>query len=158
MDVEIDEQKLTAFALGELDDGERGAVEAHVAADDTARRHVEEVRATARLLEGALAREAEDDPALFQLTELQHAAIERRLAGERDPLRLAGPAGPRGRGTRKARAAPQLGDVGEPGCFGRDRGDRDGHRDRPAAPRRQGRGRPVGPRHRARRSRWGRGG
>ena len=72
----IDEPKLTAYALGEMDEGERAAVEAAIAGDPEALAHVEEVRRAAGLLEDGLAREPE-----LALTGAQHAAIERRLAG-----------------------------------------------------------------------------
>lgn len=96
MSVEIDELKLTAYALGELDDADdQAAVEGHLAGDGAAataaRRHVDEVRATAAVLADGLAREADRDehlhPDEYRLTALQRAAIERRLAGERDPVR-----------------------------------------------------------------------
>src|SRR5687767_3142732 len=78
LDREIDEIKLTAYALGELDGRDRAAVERHLATNTpaaaVARRQVEEVRATARVLSGELAREM-----TFGLTALQHEVIERRL-------------------------------------------------------------------------------
>jgi hypothetical protein len=72
----MDELKLTAYALGEIDPGERATIEAHLAGDPSALAHVEEVRATAQRLAGELAREPE-----LTLTTSQHAAIERRLQG-----------------------------------------------------------------------------
>src|SRR3954454_19155644 len=92
MSVDIDELKLTAYALGELDDADdRAAVEAHLAGDVVARRHVDEVRATAAVLTDELAREADREEKLhpdeYRLTALQHATIERRLCGEREPVR-----------------------------------------------------------------------
>jgi hypothetical protein len=72
----MDELKLTAYALGEIDPGERATIEAHLAGDPAALAHVEEVRATAQLLADELAREPE-----LTLTACQHAAIERRLQG-----------------------------------------------------------------------------
>ena len=41
---DIDEQILTAYALGELDGAERAEVEARLGGDDVARRQVEEIR------------------------------------------------------------------------------------------------------------------
>jgi anti-sigma factor RsiW len=74
MNTEIDELKLTAYALGELQEGERADVEAHLEDDPAGRAHVDEVRTTARLLSGALAEEED-----VALTPLRHVAIERRL-------------------------------------------------------------------------------
>src|SRR5687768_17350922 len=87
MNTEIDELKLTAYALGELDAADVAAVEAHLASEPGALLHVEEVRATAQLLTDELARE--EAPGL---TDLHLAAIERRLAGETEPLRITQPA------------------------------------------------------------------
>jgi Ca-activated chloride channel family protein len=52
-----DDPKLTAYALGELDEPERSAVEAQLRNDPAARATVESIRATARQLEQALAAE-----------------------------------------------------------------------------------------------------
>ena len=78
----IDEIKLTAYALGELDGPDRAAVEKHLLGNTAApaRRHVEEVRATARLLSGELAQEI-----THGLTALQHEVIERQLRGLEHP-------------------------------------------------------------------------
>ena len=54
-----DDPRLTAYALGELEAGERAAVEAALQTDPAARAAVEEIRATARRLEAALIAEAE---------------------------------------------------------------------------------------------------
>lgn len=85
----IDEIRLTAYALGELDAADRAAVEAHLSANRpgsaAARRYVDEVRATARLLSGELAREIN-----FGLTALQHEVIEQHLHRLEHP-ELAGP-------------------------------------------------------------------
>ncbi|HZP61277.1 MAG TPA: von Willebrand factor type A domain-containing protein, partial [Opitutaceae bacterium] len=56
-----DDPRLTAYALGELEGEERTAVDAAVQADPAARAAVEEIRATARQLEAALAAEAEKE-------------------------------------------------------------------------------------------------
>ena len=90
MNTNIDELKLTAYALGEVDEAERGAITAHLATDAAARAHVEEVRATARLVSGELARESE--AAGLGLTAVQYANIERRLEGHAPALRMAAPA------------------------------------------------------------------
>ena len=78
MPQEMDEFTLTAYALGELDDieqaSERAELEARLVGDALMRRHVEEIRATAQWLSAELAAEATPG-----LTEIQHAAIERRL-------------------------------------------------------------------------------
>lgn len=52
-----DDPQLTAYALGELDEDERAAVEARLRADPAARAAVEAIRATAGQLEAALAAE-----------------------------------------------------------------------------------------------------
>jgi Ca-activated chloride channel family protein len=54
-----DDPRLTAYALGELEGDEHAAVEAALQTDATARAAVEEIRATARQLEAALASEPE---------------------------------------------------------------------------------------------------
>src|SRR3954464_815795 len=91
---ETDEQNLTAYALGELQSsGDRAAVEARLAGDGAARRQVEQVRAMARTLADALGEEspAAADAELvgadnLRLTDLQRAAIERRLVEPRPRL------------------------------------------------------------------------
>ncbi len=50
MPLNLDDPRLTAYALGELEDTERLAVEADLAENSDAQRFVEDVRATARLL------------------------------------------------------------------------------------------------------------
>jgi hypothetical protein len=92
MNTEIDELKLTAYALGELENGERAAVESHLAGDPAALAQVENVRAAARLLAGELAREPE-----VGLTAAQHVAIERRLRGAGDGGSQGGRVAPSGR-------------------------------------------------------------
>ncbi len=75
MTAQPDEAKLTAYALGELDEAARSAVEARMAEDPAARQAVEETRRAARILSGELA--AEPAP---QLTAEQRAAVEARAA------------------------------------------------------------------------------
>ena len=65
-----DDPRLTAYALNELDGAERAEVDALLAKDETARRAVEEIRATA----GTLAAELGREPA-SSLTELQRTRI-----------------------------------------------------------------------------------
>ncbi len=55
MPKELDETKVTAYALGELDDAERAAVASLVAATEEARRRVDEIKATAAALREAFA-------------------------------------------------------------------------------------------------------
>jgi Ca-activated chloride channel family protein len=88
---ELDQVKVTAYALGDLDDAERPAVEALIAESEEARREVEEVRQAAAAL-----REAFGSPPLHLLTREQRLAIEaaatRRATSRRHvvtPLRLA---------------------------------------------------------------------
>jgi hypothetical protein len=87
MPEEIDELILTAYVLGELDGAERAALEVRLTSDHAALRQVEEIRATAKWVSAELA--AETAPGL---SDLQHAAIERRLAQagrpDRSPLQL----------------------------------------------------------------------
>jgi Ca-activated chloride channel family protein len=89
----IDDIKLTAYALGELEGAERAEVAAYLAGNEPARRYVAEVRATASLLSDELARES-----FGGLTDLQHASIEQKLD---DAYRI-GPARPRA-GVRRER-------------------------------------------------------
>jgi hypothetical protein len=56
-----DDPRLTAYALGELEGDERAAVEAALQTDAVARAAVDEIRATARQLEAALAAEPEPE-------------------------------------------------------------------------------------------------
>ena len=83
---EIDEHNLTAYALGELQSpDDRAAVEVRLGGEPAVRHQVEQVRAAARALADALAEESADgigDDEL-RLTDLQHAAIERRLVEPR---------------------------------------------------------------------------
>ena len=58
-----DDARLTAYALGELDPADAAAVEQQLATDPAARATVEQVRATAGVLEDALAAEAGGDAA-----------------------------------------------------------------------------------------------
>ncbi len=59
MKLSPDDPRLTAYALGELEGGERAAIEAALQTDAVARAAVEEIRATARGIEAALAAEVE---------------------------------------------------------------------------------------------------
>lgn len=96
-----DDPRLTAYALGEIEDAERPEIEAGLASDPGARALVEEIRATARLLTETL--HAEAAPGL-DLGRLQ--SIEDRLAT--DPAPAPKPA-PRRRWARWAVAAGLLG-------------------------------------------------
>ncbi len=75
MPYDPNDPRLTAFALGELEDHERPAVEAQLEACAESRTAVEEIRAAARLLEDELRREASPG-----LAPEQRSAIEGRLA------------------------------------------------------------------------------
>src|SRR3954470_8350234 len=86
MAIEINELRLTAYALGELYGAERDAVEAHLADDPEAQRFVNEMRETARLVSNELAHEP-----VVGLLAVHHAAIERHIeeaARLNQPLRL----------------------------------------------------------------------
>jgi Ca-activated chloride channel family protein len=75
MRFDLDDPRLTAYALGELDDdAEREALEAHIKSDPEASRFVDEIRATAELLTQHL--RAEAGPAL---AESHRQAIEELL-------------------------------------------------------------------------------
>jgi anti-sigma factor RsiW len=74
MAIEINEMRLTAYALGELYGAERAAVEAHLADNPKSQRLVNEVRETARLVTNELAHEP-----VVGLLAVHHAAIERHL-------------------------------------------------------------------------------
>jgi hypothetical protein len=73
----IDQMKLTAFALGELETAERADIEARLVESPDDRRFVDDVRSTAQLLSDELARESSAG-----LDAIHYAAIEMRL---RDP-------------------------------------------------------------------------
>ena len=68
---QIDETKLTAYALGELDEHEIDLIERAIEADDVLRGEFEAIRATVSLLQGEF--NAEPAPTL---TDQQHEAIE----------------------------------------------------------------------------------
>jgi Ca-activated chloride channel family protein len=74
-----DDAKLTAFALGELDEEERAPVARRIATSEDARREVEEVKETAAAL-----REAFSDAPAYSLTPAQRRTIE--AAAIRPPL------------------------------------------------------------------------
>jgi hypothetical protein len=69
-----DDPRLTAFAFGELDDAERKAMEAALAASPESRREMDEIDQTAALLQAGLANERLPD-----LTYAQQLAIEAKL-------------------------------------------------------------------------------
>src|SRR6266496_3056494 len=71
-----DDPKLTAYALNELDNADRAAVEAYLATDESARRLVEETRQTAALLARGL--QSVQAPSL---TEMQRETIAAAAAG-----------------------------------------------------------------------------
>ena len=103
MPFDPDDTRLTAFALGELDDADRAAVEAEIADCAESRKYIEEVRETARLLTEQF--HAEPAPGL---TPEQRRAIEVVLepAAAVLPLR------------RRFRWAPVLGFAAAAGIFG----------------------------------------
>ncbi|HDZ20495.1 hypothetical protein LCGC14_0162570 [marine sediment metagenome] len=68
---DINETKLTAYALGELDAAEAAKVESHLKADPDAQQTVDEIRSVAGLLQNELA----DEPTL-ELTDRHRSAIE----------------------------------------------------------------------------------
>ena len=84
--IENDESLLTAYALGELDAAERARVAAWVDADAAARLYVEQVRETAGVVAGGLAREHGDGLGL-----LHREVIERTLREVSRPAAAAAP-------------------------------------------------------------------
>src|SRR4051812_22100310 len=74
MPFDPDDPRLTAYALGELDDADRAEVESALADDPSGRLAVEEIRATAQLLAEGLRREPSPG-----LAPEQREAIEWRL-------------------------------------------------------------------------------
>ncbi len=75
----IDEIRLTAFALGELDGAEHAAVQAYVDQSESARRYVQEIRGTARQVSNELSRAFEIETPVASFSAAQHAAIDRRI-------------------------------------------------------------------------------
>ena len=75
-----DDPRLTAYALGELDEAERIALEAELAEDAAAAEALESIQRTAALLREELAGELEQEPA-GSLSEADRAAIAGRGAG-----------------------------------------------------------------------------
>ena len=74
MKIDPNDPKLTAYALGELDEAERAAVEHEFIRSDAARQALEEIQATA----GLLKEEFNNEPG-FELSQSQSALIEHRL-------------------------------------------------------------------------------
>lgn len=70
---DLNNPKLTAYALGELDDVEKAIIESHLREDESLRAEVEAIRRTAQLLERELA--AEPSPGL---TSEQREFVQRR--------------------------------------------------------------------------------
>src|SRR5687768_3833822 len=75
-----DEMKLTAYALGELSDAERVAIESRVWSDPAARAEVEEIRGVAKLLADELAKEPTPAANPIQITKLSRPRWRGRLA------------------------------------------------------------------------------
>src|SRR5262245_23969306 len=71
---ELDATKLTAYALGELDDAERAVFEAQVAASESARREVDEIKAAAALLKQAFGSAPRHELTLEQRQTIEAAA------------------------------------------------------------------------------------
>ena len=92
---ETDELNLTAYTLGELEEAERGVIEARLESSADDRRFVEEVRGTARAISEELSREESSG-----LDAIHYAAIE---------LRLRESAGPRAAADRRALVRTRMG-------------------------------------------------
>jgi Ca-activated chloride channel homolog len=80
MTIQLTDEKLTAYALGELEETERAAVEAALADDEDARQTVADLEALAELATEALA----DEPATA-LTDEQREAIAARAGAVAEP-------------------------------------------------------------------------
>ncbi len=76
-----DDPRLTAYALGELDEAERAALEAEMAGDEAAQAELAGLRDFAASLEEHLAREAAHGLGATELRAEQRAVIEERLDG-----------------------------------------------------------------------------
>jgi len=76
-----DEMKLTAYALGELDEAERTAVEARIWNDDKARAEVEKIRDMAKLLSDELAAEPVPVSRAIDVAQLQQRRRRLRWGG-----------------------------------------------------------------------------
>jgi len=88
-----DDPRLTAYALGELDESERAALEAEMAGDESAQAELDGLRGFAANLEEHLAREVADGLGATELRAEQRAVIEERLDGETAALGQAPAAG-----------------------------------------------------------------
>jgi Ca-activated chloride channel homolog len=73
MKIDPNDSRLTAYALGELDETEQGAIEHELLHSEAARQAVEEIRATAEVLK----EELRSEPRL-QLSEAQRSSIQRK--------------------------------------------------------------------------------
>jgi Ca-activated chloride channel homolog len=88
-----DDWRITAYALGELEGAERAEVEAFLESDEAARQAVEDVRGTANVLASELLETAQAAP---ELTSAQRQSIEARASstsaprGRVFPMRTAG--------------------------------------------------------------------
>lgn len=76
-----DDPRLTAYALGELDEAERTALEAEMAGDEAAQAELDGLRDFAANLEEHLAREVAHELGAPELRAEQRAVIEERLDG-----------------------------------------------------------------------------
>jgi Ca-activated chloride channel homolog len=76
---DTDDPRLTAYALGELDPASHREIEDLLASSDEARRHVEEIRQTARWLAEELQKERESMP---PFTPANHELIEQTLQAQ----------------------------------------------------------------------------
>lgn len=76
MAIEIDDPRLTAYALGELEGAERADIERFVAASAEARAVVEEIRATAEVLSAGLGGEKGPELQVMQRERVRRAAMD----------------------------------------------------------------------------------
>ena len=80
MKIDIDDPRITAYALGELDDDERAELERQLEQSPKGRQLVQELQALASQLTEELGQEPE-----LELSEAQHEAIAQRLQEEQKP-------------------------------------------------------------------------
>lgn len=102
MNIDANDPRLTAFALGELEGPDREAIEATLAEDPQSRQFVEEIREVARLLGESFQQEQEHD-ATPALTPNHRHAIEAKLGATSAPAPTPSPTlakAPRGRWVR----------------------------------------------------------
>jgi Ca-activated chloride channel family protein len=85
MNLDLNDPKWTAYAFGELDEGERAAIESQIAASPAARQHVEELQKTGELLKTVLTAEP-----VARLTTEQRATLAAAVSDQPSTVGAAG--------------------------------------------------------------------